>query len=148
MKCIAVSLVALLLTASAVVPAQPPSAAPPPASVPASAPLRSAVLAGDTLYVSGQLDLDAHGNPGKTPEEAARIALDNVGKVLTTNGFTFDDLVLVQVFAADLASFDAFNKVYRTYFKGPMPARAFIGAGSLLRGGHYEVLGIAVKGHK
>ena len=41
-----------------------------------------------------------------------------------------------------------FNWVYRTYFKGEMPARAFIGAGSLLGGAHFEVMGVAVKAQK
>jgi len=35
--------------------------------------------------------------------------------------------------------------VYRTYFHGNYPARAFIGAGKLLFGARFEVLGIAVK---
>jgi len=56
-----------------------------------------------------------------------------------------DDLVWVQIFASDLADYATFNKVYRTYFTGPMPARAFLGAGSLLGGAHFEVMGIAVK---
>jgi hypothetical protein len=37
------------------------------------------------------------------------------------------------------------NAVYRTYFKGPLPARAFIGAGSLLGGAHFDAMGMAVK---
>jgi 2-iminobutanoate/2-iminopropanoate deaminase len=129
---------------------QPPAGAgePPAAGVPESTPLRQTVLAGDTLYVSGQLDLDPSGKPGKDATESAKLALDRVKKAVEDAGFTMNDLVLVQVFAKDLKNFEAFNKVYRTYFTGPMPARAFIGAGNLLRGGRFEVLGIAVKGHK
>jgi 2-iminobutanoate/2-iminopropanoate deaminase len=51
----------------------------------------------------------------------------------------------VQVFASDLKDYATFNDVYRTYFTGPMPARAFLGAGSLLGGAHFEVMGIAVR---
>ena len=51
----------------------------------------------------------------------------------------------VQIFATDLKDYAAFNTVYRTYFKGPLPARAFIGAGSLLGSAHFEVMGIAKK---
>ena len=50
---------------------------------------------------------------------------------------TMDDLAWVQVFAADLTNYPAFNEVYRTYFKGPLPARAFLGAGSLLSNAHF-----------
>jgi 2-iminobutanoate/2-iminopropanoate deaminase len=64
-------------------------------------------------------------------------------------GFTMDDLVWVQIFASDLKTYADFNAVYRTYFKSPqMPARAFIGAGSLLGGAHFEVMGVAVKAQK
>jgi enamine deaminase RidA (YjgF/YER057c/UK114 family) len=51
----------------------------------------------------------------------------------------------VQVFASDTSDFDAFNRVYRTYFRSEFPARAFIGAGPLLFGARFEVQGIAVK---
>jgi 2-iminobutanoate/2-iminopropanoate deaminase len=38
--------------------------------------------------------------------------------------------------------------VYRTYFHGDFPARAFIGVASLIRGAHFEITGIAVRGGK
>jgi len=46
-----------------------------------------------------------------------------------------DDLVYVQVYCTDLL-LRQFNAAYRTLFSKDFPARAFIGAGSLLRGGH------------
>lgn len=145
------AIAALAPARAAPVPAAPAVAAalaPPAAPAVAPQPLRGAVLSGNTLYVSGQLDLDDQGKPGKTPQESARLALEHVKKVIEGAGFSMDDLVLVQVFSTDLKSFDAFNKVYRTYFTGPLPARAFMGAGTLLRGGHFEVLGIAVRPQK
>jgi 2-iminobutanoate/2-iminopropanoate deaminase len=60
-------------------------------------------------------------------------------------GLTMDDVVSMQVFCTDLALFDTFNSVYRTYFPHGFPARAFLGAGALLRGAHFEVLGVAVR---
>jgi enamine deaminase RidA (YjgF/YER057c/UK114 family) len=56
-----------------------------------------------------------------------------------------DDLVAVQVFCSDISLYDEFNAIYRTYFSGGFPTRAFIGSGKLLRGGRFEVQGIAVK---
>jgi len=58
---------------------------------------------------------------------------------------TMDDLVFVQVFCPDVSLYDKFNSAYRSYFGKEYPARAFVGSGSLLRGGHFEMLGIAVK---
>jgi 2-iminobutanoate/2-iminopropanoate deaminase len=85
---------------------------------------------------------------GKPPAEVAagaRIVLDNIKRTVEKAGLTMNDLVWVQVFASDLKDYAAFNDVYRTYFTGPLPARAFLGAGSLLGGAHFEVMGVAVR---
>ena len=106
----------------------------------------SAVMAGDTLYVSGTTDIDpGTGKPPPDVKMGAKLVLDNVKRVVENAGLSMDDLVWVQVFAADLADYAAFNEVYRSYFHGPLPARAFVGAGSLLAGSHFEVMGVAVK---
>ncbi|HEV7967017.1 MAG TPA: Rid family hydrolase [Candidatus Acidoferrum sp.] len=110
------------------------------------APFSSAILAGDTLYLSGNLGLDP--KTGKAPEKVEdeiRLLLDSYKTTLSAAGMTMDDLVYVQVFCTDLAYFDKFNAAYRTYFSKDFPARAFIGAGSLLRGGHFEMQAIAVR---
>ena len=105
-----------------------------------------AVLAGDTLYVSGTTDMDrATGKPPADIKAGAKLVLDNIKASVEGAGLTMNDLVWVQVFASDLSYYAAFNEVYRTYFTGPLPARAFLGAGSLLGGAHFEVMGIAVK---
>jgi len=56
-----------------------------------------------------------------------------------------DDIVYVQIFCSDVAHYQAFNAVYRTYFTKEYPARAFIGSGTLLFDARFEVQGIAVK---
>ena len=113
----------------------------------ASPAFSSAVQTGNTLYVSGTTDgMDP--DTGKPPADAAvaaKLVLNNIKKSLEAAGYTMDDLVWVQIFATDLKEYGDFNAVYRTYFKGPLPARAFIGAGSLLGGAHFEVMGIAQK---
>ena len=55
------------------------------------------------------------------------------------------DLATVTIFCSDVKHYDAFNQVYRTYFTKEYPARAFIGAGTLLFNARFEVQGIAVK---
>lgn len=106
----------------------------------------SSVLAGNTLYVSGAIDRDpATGKPGATPEEAAKLVLDSVKNSVEAAGFTMDELVWVQVFCADLSNYQTFNDVYRTYFHGELPARAFLGVDHLLNNAHFEVMGIAVR---
>jgi enamine deaminase RidA (YjgF/YER057c/UK114 family) len=52
----------------------------------------------------------------------------------------------VQIACTDLSLYDKFNTAYRSYFSvKDLPAREFIGAATLLRGGHFEVQAIAVK---
>jgi 2-iminobutanoate/2-iminopropanoate deaminase len=110
------------------------------------APFSDAVLSGGTLYLAGRIGLDP--KTGKAPEkieDEIKLLLDGEKSVLAEAGMTMDDLVYVQVYCTDLSLFEKFNPIYKSYFSKEMPARAFIGAGSLLRGGHFELQAIAVK---
>ncbi|HYN09865.1 MAG TPA: RidA family protein [Vicinamibacterales bacterium] len=110
-----------------------------------AAPFSGAVLVGDTLYLSGALGLEANQQVPATVEAEATNVLGNIQKTLGEAGMTMDDLVFVQVFCADVANYDTFNKIYRGFFKQEFPARAFLGSGKLLFGARFEVQGIAVK---
>jgi enamine deaminase RidA (YjgF/YER057c/UK114 family) len=110
------------------------------------APFSDAVVAGDTVYLAGRIGIDP--KTGKVPEdldEEIRLLLDGVKAVLAQTGLTMDDLVSVQVFCPDLTLYDRFNAAYRGYFGTDVPGRAFVGSGPLLRGGHFELQGIAVR---
>jgi 2-iminobutanoate/2-iminopropanoate deaminase len=111
----------------------------------AAPPFSGAVLAGNTLYLSGTIGLDSNQQVPSTPEAEARLVLDNIRATLAAAGMTMDDLVIVQISCSDVAHYDAFNAVYRTYFEGVFPARAFLGAGPLLFNARFEVQGIAVR---
>ncbi len=104
------------------------------------------VQVGNTLYVAGHLGLDPKtGKPPATPEEEAKLVLDQFKATLARADMTMDDLVQVTVYCPDVALWQNFNGVYRGYFGKDFPARAFIGSGPLLFGARYEVQGIAVK---
>lgn len=110
------------------------------------APFSNAIQYGDTLYISGNIGLDP--KTGKVPEkieDEIKLLLDGYKATLAQANMTMDDLAYVQVFCTDLSNFDKFNTIYKTYFTKDFPARAFIGAGSLLRGGHFELQAIAVR---
>jgi 2-iminobutanoate/2-iminopropanoate deaminase len=109
-------------------------------------PFSHGVLVGDTLYISGTLGLDSKtGKPPADVEQEAHAVLDGVNDVLKQANMTTDDLVSVTVYCTDLSQYQKFNGVYRSYFKKDFPARAFIGAGSLLFGAKFEVQAIAVR---
>jgi len=107
-------------------------------------PFSGAVIVGNTMYLSGTLGMEPGNKPPATVEAEATNVLNNVQNTLKQGGMTMDDLVYVQIFCADVANYDAFNKIYRTYFKKEFPARAFLGSGTLLFGARFEVQGIAV----
>ena len=112
-------------------------------------PFSNGVLVGNTLYIAGHIGVDPQ--TGKVPaavEEEAKLVMDAIKKTVESAGMTMDDIVSIEVHCPDLSLYDTFNKVYRTYFKNGFPARAFLGSGKLLRDGHFEVLGIAVKRKK
>jgi reactive intermediate/imine deaminase len=110
------------------------------------APFSDGILMGDTLYLAGRIGLDPKTNkPPEDVEQEARLVLDGMQSVLREVGMTMDDLVTVTVYCPDVSLFNKFNGVYRTYFHGDFPARAFIGSGPLLFGGRLEVQAIAVQ---
>jgi enamine deaminase RidA (YjgF/YER057c/UK114 family) len=111
------------------------------------APFSYASLAGNTLYLAGRIGIDP--KTGKVPEkieDEIKLLLDGEKEVLAQAGMTMDDLVYVQIACTDLSLFGKFNPIYASYFTTKdYPAREFIGAGSLLVGGHFELQAIAVK---
>lgn len=113
---------------------------------PPQAPFSNAILVGDTLYLSGNIGLDP--KTGKAPdkiEDEIKLLLDSYKTLLTQAGFTMDDLVYVQISCTDLAYYDKFNAIYKTYFTRDLPTRQFIGVASILRGGHFEMQAIAAR---
>ncbi len=109
-------------------------------------PFSNSVLVGDTLYLAGSIGIDpVTGAPPDTIKEEVTILMDGMKACLERVGMSMDDVVSVQVFCPDLSLYEDFNAVYRTYFTDHFPARAFIGSGPLLLGGHFEMNGIAVK---
>jgi 2-iminobutanoate/2-iminopropanoate deaminase len=110
-----------------------------------AAPFSGGVLIGDTFYLSGTLGLEGNQQVPASAETEATNVLNTIQKTLAEAGMTMDDLVSVQVFCSDVSNYDAFNKVYRGFFKQEFPARAFLGSGKLLFGARFEVHGIAVK---
>jgi 2-iminobutanoate/2-iminopropanoate deaminase len=110
-------------------------------------PFSDGVLVGNTLYVAGHIGVEQKtGMPPASAEEEARLAMEGIKQTVESAGMSMDDLVSVQVFCTDLKLYDTFNTVYKSYFHGgEYPARAFLGTATLLRGGRYEVMGIAIK---
>jgi 2-iminobutanoate/2-iminopropanoate deaminase len=113
--------------------------------MPDGLPFSSAVRAGNTLYLSGNvgntpgtLDLAEGGINGET-----RQTMDNISSVLQEFGSSMDEVVKCTVFLADMSEWGAMNEVYKTYFKNP-PARSALGANGLALNARVEIECIAV----
>ncbi len=110
-----------------------------------SPPFSGAVRVGDTLYLSGDIGLTEDGQVPDDPKEETRLLMEQYKARLAKAGYTMDDLVTVTIYCSDVKYYADFNEIYRQYFKENFPARAFIGAGTLLFNARFEMQGIAVK---
>ncbi|HXM95512.1 MAG TPA: RidA family protein [Candidatus Dormibacteraeota bacterium] len=110
-------------------------------------PFSGAILVGNTLYLSGRIGIDpkTRNAPAEIDVEI-HLLLEHIKATLAQANMTMDDLVYVQIACTDLSLYDKFNTAYRSYFTAKdLPAREFIGVASILRGGHFELQGIAVR---
>lgn len=108
-------------------------------------PFSGAVRVGDTLYLSGDIGLDEDRKVPTTAKAEAKLLLDGIQATLEEAGYTMDDLVTVTVYCSDVKHYADFNEIYRSYFSKEFPARAFVGAGTLLFDARFELQAIAVK---
>ena len=98
------------------------------------------------VFTSGQIALDPATGELKPGDVAAQTeqALSNLAAVLEGAGLTLDDVVKTTVFLADMADFQAMNRVYEQRFKQTPPARSTVAAAGLPRGARVEIEAIAV----
>lgn len=101
------------------------------------------VLVGDTLYISGMGGEDAAGKIPGSFETEVQQALDNIGAVLKAAGMSPGDVVSVQVYLTDVATFERMNTVYKAYFKDPRPTRTTVVVAKLVGQGHIEITATA-----
>jgi 2-iminobutanoate/2-iminopropanoate deaminase len=104
-------------------------------------PFSTAIRAGDTLYLSGQIAQEPVSGrliDGGVTRQTEQV-LKNVEAVLRAAGMTFADVVKVGVFLADMRDFQAMNAVYTRYFKPPYPARTTVAVAALPLGAAIEI---------
>lgn len=117
-----------------------------PAGVAVGGPYTPGILAGDTLYVAGQVGrIPGTNNYPESFEQEVKYTLDNAGAVLKEAGYGFDDAVAVQVYLTDIELFQRMNAVYMTYFPEPRPARTTVGIAKLVGPARIEITVTAYK---
>lgn len=109
-------------------------------------PYSQAILAGDTLYVSGQLPVNGEtGLVPETIEEQTEQSLKNTCYILEEAGMSFDNVVKSTVLLSDMNDFAAMNGVYAKFYSNDMPARVCYQVAKLPLGVKVEIESIAVK---
>lgn len=110
-------------------------------------PYSQAVLAGDTLYISGQLPLiAATGKLAEGIEAQTKQCLENIEAILAQAGFSRTDVVKSTVLLDNLDHFGAMNAVYGQFYSEPYPARVAYQVVKLPLGAMVEIETIAVRG--
>ena len=110
-------------------------------------PYSQAVVAGNTIYVSGQLPIDAATGefaPGGIKEQLHQI-FKNIGYILEEAGYDFSDVVKTTVYLTDMKDFAVMIEVYAEYYSKPYPARVAYEEAALPKAALAEVDVIAVK---
>ena len=80
------------------------------------------------VFVSGQIPLDPASGEllGGDIQVQVRRVLENIGLLLNESGSSFQEVLKVSVFLADLDDFEAMNQVYAEYCGDSRPARSTV----------------------
>lgn len=116
-----------------------------PAAPAAIGPYSQAVVAGNLLFISGQIPLDpASGEvvAGGIAEQTRQV-MANLAAVLAAAGTDFSKLAKTTIYLTDLSDFGVVNGIYGEYFSGVFPARATVQVAALPKGVAVEIEGIA-----
>lgn len=111
-------------------------------------PYSQAVLAGNTLYTSGQIAL----NPETMElvldniETETKQVMENMSAVLKAAGMTFENVIKATIFIIDMNDFSRINSIYASYFnEETAPARETVQVACLPKNVNIEISMIAVK---
>jgi len=110
-------------------------------------PYNQAVKAGNTLYISGQIPLNADSGElisGDISLETKQV-MENIGYVLKQAGYGFSDIVKTSIFLSDMNLFLDVNYTYGEYFNEAAPARETVAVKGLPKNVRIEISVIAYK---
>jgi len=110
-------------------------------------PYSQAILAGNTLYCSGQIAIE----PGTSclithsiTEETHQV-MKNISNVLKAANMDFSNVVKSSIFIKNMNQYSDINQVYASYFNNNPPAREAVEVSALPMDTNIEISVIAVK---
>jgi len=110
-------------------------------------PYSPAIIAGNQLFVSGQIPLDPLTGTFKNEaiEEATVQVMENLKNIILAAGFSMNEVVKCSIFLKDLNNFSAVNQIYASYFSETPPARETVEISRLPMDAIVEISCIAIK---
>ena len=111
-------------------------------------PYNQAILADNTLYISGQICLDPISGElkKKDVQEETHQVMQNLKAILSAANTGFNNVVKTTIFITDMNQFSAINEVYGQYFNGDFPARETVQVAALPKFVNVEISMIAIIG--
>jgi 2-iminobutanoate/2-iminopropanoate deaminase len=110
-------------------------------------PYSQAIIAGNILFVSGQIAIQrSTGNLiTRNIEDETTQVMINLSEVLKAAAFSFSDIAKCTIFLKDMNNFSKVNEIYGQYFKLNPPARETVEVSRLPRDVNVEISCIAIK---
>ena len=103
-----------------------------------------AVIAGDFMYVSGQIPLDLEGNLEKGDITLqTRKVLENIKAILKAKNLGFENVVKFEIYLDDINNFKKVDEVYSGIMRKNKPARQAMEVAKLPKGAGIEISCIA-----
>lgn len=109
-------------------------------------PYSQAVIADNTVYVSGQLPINPTTGEfaGSDIKAQTKQSLTNIKNILAQAGLGMESVVKMTVLLKDINDFNAMNEVYKTFFEKDFPARAAFQVAKLPKDALVEIEAIAI----
>jgi 2-iminobutanoate/2-iminopropanoate deaminase len=111
-------------------------------------PYNQAVLAGNTLFISGQIAINPLNGElvNNSVESETKQVMENLKAILTKAEMTFENVVKTSIFITNMNDFAKINAVYSTYFnEETAPARETVEVSNLPKFVNVEISMIAIK---
>jgi len=110
-------------------------------------PYNQAIIAGDFIFVSGQVAIDAATGElvlDNIKTETTKV-MENIKAILTEAGIGFGHIVKTTIFLTDMQNFAQVNEVYGSYFTDKFPARETVAVAGLPKNVNVEISVTALK---
>ena len=104
-------------------------------------PYSQGVVAGNTLYISGQVPLNPETSSlieGDIASQAKQV-ISNIENICIEAGASLSDIVKLNIYLTDLSNFSDVNEVMQERFAEPYPARATVEVAGLPLGVEIEM---------